>query len=91
MKSCPTNANIKLCLSPQRKDFEEHSSHLPAESFDLLLCTLKFLQVVRGASEEQTQPHTQLHTGEELHPMYRSRCAGQHEDAKPSTGKSLFA
>lgn len=52
MKSCPTNATTKLCLSPQRKDFEEHSSRLPAESFDLLLPSLKFLRAVRGAPEE---------------------------------------
>lgn len=74
MKSWPTNSNIELCLSPQRKNFEEHTSHPTTESSDLLICSLKFLQVVSWTSEKGTQAYKQLHTSDGLHLVYHSHC-----------------
>lgn len=74
MKSWPTNSNIELCLSPRRKNFEEHTSHPTTESFDLLICSLKLLQIVSWTSEKGTQAHKHLHASDQLHLVYHSHC-----------------
>lgn len=44
-------------ISPEE---EFWGTHLTTESFDLLICTLKVLQVARWTPDKRTQDHKQL-------------------------------
>lgn len=84
MKSWPTNSNTELCLPPQRKNFEEHATHLTTESFDLLICTLKLLQGVGWTPEKRAQDHRQSYTSDQLHLTYS--CTAPISTARLNSG-----